>query len=445
MESALILLNNSQTNRHHYIFQFVFEENLGIPFECTSSISQFEEANNSIKINYSNHPCNTSCALSVFNAEFLQQIGFNQSLPTIQGSGTETIIFPSPEDSIFDFSFDVFSAIFFLLTRYEEYQDTPKDQHGRFQAKYSVATKHQFLQFPLVDIWLDAIQQKLDLPNGPKRKFKFIPTFDLDQVWSYKHKGISRLAVKLVRSLIRLERRNIVDIINILTGKKQDPYFVFNYLFQLHNQHEHIHPIYFLAVGKWSNFDKNTPIKKQSFKQFIQDLSSRYKVGLHPSYDSNTKTHQLQKEYNDLQNLIRYPLKRSRQHFLKVSFPETYSNLIQIGIEKEFSMGYAEATGFRASTARHFLWYNLTLEQTEQLRIYPFQIMDVTLFNYLNRSSQQALNDFEHIKKQIETYGGNLITIWHNSSFDEKEGWDKSKQTFFETLYSEAAQSQIFS
>ena len=30
-----------------------------------------------------------------------------------------------------------------------------------------------YLQFPLVDIWLDAIQQKLDLPNGPKRKFKF--------------------------------------------------------------------------------------------------------------------------------------------------------------------------------------------------------------------------------------------------------------------------------
>jgi hypothetical protein len=168
-------------------------------------------------------------------------------------------------------------------------------------------------------------------------------------------------------------------------------------------------------------------------------------VGLHPSYGSNTKTNQLQKEYNDLKNLISYPLKRSRQHFLKVSFPETYSNLIQIGIEKEYSMGYAEATGFRASTARHFLWYNLALERTEQLRIYPFQLMDVTLFNYLKQSSQQALNDFEHIKKQIETYGGNLITIWHNSSFDEKEGWNKSKQHFFETMYSEAAQSQIFS
>jgi hypothetical protein len=108
-------------------------------------------------------------------------------------------------------------------------------------------------------------------------------------------------------------------------------------------------------------------------------------------------------------------------------------------------MGYAEAIGFRASTARNFLWYNLALEKTEQLRVYPFQLMDVTLFNYLNRSIQQALNDFEHIKKQIETYGGNLITIWHNSSFDEKEGWDKSKQTFFETIYNEAAQSQIFS
>ena len=42
--------------------------------------------------------------------------------------------------------FDLFAASFFLLSRYEEYYSTEKDQHGRFLAEKSIAYQKKFLK-----------------------------------------------------------------------------------------------------------------------------------------------------------------------------------------------------------------------------------------------------------------------------------------------------------
>jgi hypothetical protein len=49
--------------------------------------------------------------------------------------------------------FDIFSASFYLLSRYEEYINPHYDLHNRFKAEESLAFKNGFLQIPLVDLW----------------------------------------------------------------------------------------------------------------------------------------------------------------------------------------------------------------------------------------------------------------------------------------------------
>jgi hypothetical protein len=64
--------------------------------------------------------------------------------------------------------FDVFAASFYLLTRYEEYYDDYKtDAYGNYHHTNSIAFKENFLQVPLINLWINEIekQYKLQISN----------------------------------------------------------------------------------------------------------------------------------------------------------------------------------------------------------------------------------------------------------------------------------------
>ena len=67
----------------------------------------------------------------------------------------------------------------------------------------------------------------------------------------------------------------------------------------------------------------------------------------------------LKKEKMRLENIINTPVTFSRQHFLRLSIPETYQNLIDLDIEEDYTMGYAKYAGFRASTCTPFYFFDL--------------------------------------------------------------------------------------
>jgi hypothetical protein len=53
-----------------------------------------------------------------------------------------------------NFPFDIFAAIFYLLSRYEEYLPHPLDEYGRFAHTHSLAFREGFLHQPLINSWL---------------------------------------------------------------------------------------------------------------------------------------------------------------------------------------------------------------------------------------------------------------------------------------------------
>src|SRR5205814_2896242 len=114
--------------------------------------------------------------------------------------------------------------------------------------------------------------------------------------------------------------------------------------------------------------DKNTPVESKKLQSLIKNLGDYAEVGIHPSYGSNSKEGQLKKEIDRLSKILHKDVHKGRQHFLKLSLPETYRNLIELDITEDYTMGYAFQPGFRASICMPFNFYDLDNEIETKLK-----------------------------------------------------------------------------
>ena len=146
-------------------------------------------------------------------------------------------------------------------------------------------------------------------------------------------------------------------------------------------------------------------------------------MGIHPSFKSAHYPSLVALEKERLVQICGHTISRSRQHFLRLQFPSTYRALLKAGIEEDFSMGYADAIGFRAWTSVPFRWFDLKREEITPLLITPFQVMDVSLQQYLGLTPEQAKEHLSQLIKTVRNTGGQFCTLWHNSSFDEEDDW----------------------
>ena len=113
-----------------------------------------------------------------------------------------------------------------------------------------------------------------------------------------------------------------------------------------------------------------------------------------------------------------------------LALPKTYERLINLGIQEDYSMGYAQQVGFRASVAQPFYWYNLKTEQKTSLQVFPFQLMDVTFNTYLKQAPEAILEQAGPIIQNTKAVGGHLISIWHNSSLCEAWQWKGWREAY---------------
>ena len=94
------------------------------------------------------------------------------------------------------------------------------------------------------------------------------------------------------------------------------------------------------VVATGTNIEKLDLLKKDfpNVNVIKFDISDHSKIGIHPSFASNTSFNKLEKEVGRLSKIINREIWRSRQHFLKVNLPETYRNLIELDITDDFTM-----------------------------------------------------------------------------------------------------------
>ena len=92
---------------------------------------------------------------------------------------------------------------------------------------------------------------------------------------------------------------------------------------------------------------------------------------------------------SSLTSLIHRSSHKVRLNFGILSLPETYSMLVQNEVLEDYSMGYVNSVGYRASTSIPFYYYDLMNEVQSPLKIYPVAVSEVALRKL---SSQKAFN-----------------------------------------------------
>ncbi|HOY30409.1 MAG TPA: polysaccharide deacetylase family protein [Bacteroidales bacterium] len=420
------------TPRVTYVFDLIFKSLIGIPYGITTDIEEFEKYSGPC-LNYS--PARIGHELFIETNDLLFEKNIRSlAIGVSEWNGTKTF-FKTSENS--DIPFDLFSASFFLISRYEEYLPSVRDAHNRFIAEDSIAFKNDFLQKPLVNIWAALLKQKIQV-HYPEIVFTpphyhYISTFDLDNVFCYRGKGLIRNAGGFVKSLLKLNFSKITERIHVLSGKINDPFD--HYEFHRKLQELYRFPIiYFLLFAKKTLFDGALSPKSIAYKNLINSIKQYAEIGIHPSYFSGEKPSLFQQELQHLSKVTQTPITKSRQHFLKISFPDTYHNLMQAGITEDYSMGYPSHLGFRAGICTPFYFYDLSQETVTDLKIFPFCIMDSAMFDYMKIPSGNALQHIKKLVDEVKNVNGTLITIWHDRTFSNAGHYKGWKNVFEETV-----------
>lgn len=419
------------TPRLRYITRFFSTEMSSAEWQLTDDPQAFLTEQGA-RINYSAEALDTRC-LQILPQGLLSQTGIlPQAIAVAPLNGS-----PAFFQTGGALGFDIFAAAFYLLSRYEEYLPFEKDRHGRFSAAQSLACKNGFLKTPLVNHWTQLLKQQLAerFPAEPFRQpvFQLIPTYDVDMAWSYRNKGIWRNGLNFIKEAVSCQFSAFSKRFKVLTGREKDPFDQFGWLNGLHEKYL-LKPYYFFLVGEHTNrYDKNIPPHNKAMQVLIADHAIRYPIGLHPSWQSNSAPAVLKKEKEILSAITGSTINAARQHFLKLSFPETYRNLLKAGILFDFSMGYADDNGFRASVASPFCWYDLEAEAATDLLIFPFCFMEGTSIFYKKNSPAEGLMELQQLYNEVKKVNGFFSMIWHNASLTEEgifKGWKKMYETF---------------
>jgi hypothetical protein len=351
-----------------------------------------------------------------------------QSIPTLFAEN----------DSAYSVPFDLFSALFYLLSRYEEYGPFAADKHGRYPATESVIYRNGWLQRPIADEWVHAfrceLERKLQVKLPPPI-FSFCATYDIDIAYSHLHKGVGRIAGAFLRALLHADLKQVNQRSRVLRKKQKDPYDAFRWMRQIHKEYG-VSPTYFvLAALHTTRFDKNIHPQHPAMVRVIKNLAKEGKFGIHPSYYSQEGS-AMQQEKKVLEQIAGHVTTLSRQHYIRAVLPHTYRMLLSQGITDDYSMGYGTHLGFRAGTGCPFYWYDLEREEVTSLRVHPFCFMDTTAHYEAGLEAQQAFERLEAMTEILRRTGSVLVTVFHNFSLgtaDEWKGWRQAYELFLHT------------
>lgn len=418
--------------RASYVFDLIFNQELGIEYRITTDANVFE-LHPEEKLNYSNSPKKGSFYIK--SSPLLFEDGIKKQDIQVAEKYQTTILFPDNDD---DLGFDIFSAVFYLVSRYEEYLPFEPDEFGRFRAADSLAFQNNFLQKPVVNIWINSfkniLQEKFPLLKMKSSEFDAIFTYDIDVAYKYRGRSLGRIIGASLKDLSAFKIKNIINRKKTLLKIQKDPWDVYDNLKVTISKNK-INSVFFFLVADKTKYDRNLDYKNPLVKSLISQISDSSEIGVHPSFTSTDFPEKIVIEKERLENLSGKKILKSRQHFLKFRLPYTNNSLLAAGIKEDFSMGYPETPGFRAGTCKPFFFYDLKNEKITDLKLFPVTCMDATFIYYTKKSPEKSLMEILNLLKEIKKVGGTFIPIFHNEYLYKTLAGKKESETSFRQVH----------
>ena len=294
---------------------------------------------------------------------------------------------------------DIVYAVFFFTSRAEELINSQRDEHDRFAARFSCLNKKSRLQIPRLDEYARLLLKQLNLPL-PESGFGHIYlTHDIDSISQYRH---------LRGAIGGIMRGEKAQVFASLRSIHNDPLYTFPWLLEQDAQVPNAETIYFVKRTKGKGFDyPQYCLWGRDFKKLKHMLRhSNAFLGVHGSYYGSIPKIQYSRMY--------------RAHYLRCSIDQM-QRLVDAGYTDDFTMGFADAVGFRLQTSRAIRWINPKTMQLTNLTLHPLLIMDNTLSqeNYMNLTEDESYFLCERLIEKVRLHHGDLCLLWHNSSVIE--------------------------
>lgn len=416
---AFIIYCENNTERLSYTCDFIFNRVLKVNYLITHSLAEFQNASY-FKINYSREKL--PGIVQIIPAPLLFETGISETKPSATYKNDMVYFFTTNAAACEEtFQFDLFSAVFYFISRLEEWQPFEKDRHQRFEAKASLLFGNNFHLKPVVDLWIMEFKKFFQETHGsmqfPPKQFQIISTLDIDNLFAYKNKGVMRTLGACLKDAVKFDFWNLRERIKTVLGKTKDPFDIYEEVSEFCAGRQ-IPLICFFLFRTGTPHDRTVNPRSAAFKKVIDILkSSGAFIGLHPSYDSAYANQLLSTECGLISEHHGGPVSISRQHFLRFDIRTTPGLLMQNGIVYDATMGYASAPGFRAGTSHPFYYFDFSKEKKAELLFLPFCAMDGAYLVYEKTETDAACESMLRLAAEIKNAGGFFTSVYHERSF----------------------------
>jgi len=152
-------------------------------------------------------------------------------------------------------------------------------------------------------------------------------------------------------------------------------------------------------------------------------VAGGHRLGLHYAYESGNDQGALSEEIERIRRFLGDVAQASagldaRGHYLRMTTPDTWNCLADAGVSDDWTLGFAEAAGFRAGTAKAYRPIDLRTGRIIPIVVHPLIAMDVTLMSprYSGLTHDQSVDRVLSIWDAMRPTGGDFVLLWHNDS-----------------------------
>ena len=359
------------TPRIRYIFKHIFKNMLMINFDLTSKVEIFV-AHSGPKLSYSNKPLGDEFFVKSHFLLFEQgitpqklKLDFWDELPIFFATDAEC-----------DCPFDIFAASFFLLCRYEECMPYLKTDSGYFNPSQSISVKFNFLELPIIDLWVSKFQEQLAsnfLEIVKKQDYKPSKKILLEVpiAFRYSNRSLLENLGDIFSAIWKLNLKQLIIHILVLMKLRNDPFETY-YQWEDWFNESSIKPIVFFLFARSSSYQTSTSIFNLRFRKIIKKTGDFFSLGLLTSIRAQIDSKkQILREKNDFQKLTNRAIFDVRLSNGIFNLRKDYEMLYENEFKNDYSMGYLDQIGFRAGTATPYYFYDFSRESQLSLKLTP--------------------------------------------------------------------------
>jgi hypothetical protein len=313
-------------------------------------------------------------------------------------------------------SVDLPLSILLTLSRWEESLESPRDVHGRFQAKNSISCAGGFLDRPIVDEYGVALEQAMGflLPSWKKqpRKLRLKVSHDVDHVGiPFRWRNVARHSIRS-----RAIHNSLRDVLSRISGVEPTELNSIRSIALATKRHGLNSAVYWKAAPAGPQ-DSGYDPRDARVRQVVNWLDEiGVESGVHPGYNSFRSPEKLRREVAVLRDILGNRPLGGRQHYLRWS-PDTWIDWENCGLSYDSSVGFAERIGFKAGTCIPYHPWLFPLNRQADLIEIPLLVTDRTLLAYMKLTKAEAIQSVNQIISRCRMVGGIFTLLWHNDTF----------------------------